>query len=101
MTASGGPRLRAPLAGFFAMGIFWGTWSALVPQVKAAVGAGDGALGLALLCVAVGAVPAMLAGSRLADRAGPGLLPASVAAFALAAPLPALARTPAELGAAS
>lgn len=92
--------IRAPLMAFFAMGIFWGAWHALVPDVKIAVGADDGALGLALLCVALGAVPAMVLGGRLVDRIEPGLLPATVLAFGVAAVLPGLAGSPVELGAA-
>ena len=91
---------RAPLMAFLAMGAFWGTWHAFVPDVKAAVGASDRALGIALLFVAAGAVPSMIAGGRLSDRAGPRLLPLAIAAFALAGILPGLARTPVELSAA-
>ena len=92
--------IRAPLMAFFAMGIFWGAWGALVPDVKATTGASDGELGLALLFVALGAVPAMLVGGRLSDRIGAPLLPASVAVFALAVALPGLAPSPAWLAAA-
>ena len=92
--------IRAPLMAFFAMGIFWGAWGALVPDVKATTGASDGELGLALLFVALGAVPAMLVGGRLSDRIGAPLLPASVAVFALAVVLPGLAPSPAWLAAA-
>lgn len=92
--------IRSPLMGFLAMGIFWGVWGALIPDVKAMVGADDQAFGLALMCVALGAVPAMLVGGRLLDRFGQRLLPACVLLFALAVLLPGLARTPVELGAA-
>ncbi len=83
---------------FLAMGAFWGAWHALVPDVKAHVGASDGALGFALLFVALGAVPAMVLGGRLVDRIGRRLLPVSAALFGLAAVLPAFARSPVELG---
>ncbi|WP_193336524.1 MFS transporter [Devosia beringensis] len=92
--------IAAPLMGFLAMGIFWGVWGALIPAIKAMVGADDRAFGLALLCVALGAVPAMLVGGRLIDRIGPLLLPVSVLLFALAVLLPGLAQTPFALGAA-
>ena len=92
--------IRSPLMGFLAMGTFWGVWGALIPDVKAMVGADDRALGLALLFVALGAVPAMLVGGRLLDRFGQRLLPACVLLFAGAVLLPGLARTPTELGAA-
>ena len=92
--------IRSPLMAFLAMGAFWGAWHALVPDVKRAVGADDGALGTALLFVALGAVPAMVAGGRLVDRFGSALLPLGVVLFGASAVLPALARTPVELGAA-
>ncbi len=92
--------IRSPLMAFLAMGTFWGAWHALIPQVRVGVGADDGSLGMALLFVAVGAVPAMVAGGRLLDRLGARLLPASVLAFAASAALPGLTRTPVELGAA-
>ncbi|MCG8509711.1 MAG: MFS transporter [Rhodospirillales bacterium] len=88
---------RAPLMGFIAMGIFWGVWSALIPQVKADIGADDADLGRALVFVAMGAIPAMIAGGRLSDRFGPWLLPFSIALFGLASVLPALAATPVSL----
>ena len=59
-------RRRGPLAAFFVLGVFWGGWAALVPAIQTAVGASKGELGLTLLFVAVGSVPAMLlAGHRL------------------------------------
>ena len=92
--------IRSPLMAFLAMGAFWGAWHALVPDVKRAVGADDGELGAALLFVALGAVPAMVAGGRLVDRFRRALVPIGVLAFGVCAVLPALARTPVELGAA-
>lgn len=89
--------IRSPLMAFFAMGIFWGTWGALIPDVKAKVGADDGAFGFALLFVALGAVPAMVLGGRLLDRMGARLLPASVLLFAATVPLPGLAGAPTTL----
>ena len=93
-------RRRGPLAAFVALGLFWGGWAALVPAVQDATGASKGALGLALLCVAVGSVPAMLFTGRELDRRGPHLLPALLCAFALAVLLPAFAGSPATLAAA-
>src|SRR5688500_15314482 len=82
-------RRRGPLAAFFAFGLFWGGWAALVPAVQAAVGASKGELGLALLFVAVGSVPAMLLTGRELDRRGTRILPLLLAAFAAATVLPA------------
>jgi MFS family permease len=89
--------IRAPVMAFLAMGVFWGTWHALIPRVALDVGASDAALGSALLCVAVGAVPAMMFGGRLVGRLGPWLLPASIALFGIAAMLPSLADDPIQL----
>ncbi len=63
----------------------------LVPSVQDAVGASKGALGLALLGIGVGSLPAMLAVRRLIDRQAHRLLPLSLAALALATLLPGLA----------
>ncbi|WP_458383968.1 MFS transporter [Sinorhizobium medicae] len=86
--------------GFLAMGIFWGSWSALIPSVQQATAANDAELGRALLFVSVGAVPAMIFGGRLVDRYGARLLLPSILLFGLAAILPVLAPSPFWLGAA-
>jgi MFS family permease len=58
------------------------------------VGASNAQLGLILLAVALGALPAMLVTGRLAERAGPRLVPLAVGAFAVAGMLPALVPSP-------
>ena len=45
---------RAPAAALVAVGMLWGGFAALVPDIKLAVGASDAALGAALLMSAVG-----------------------------------------------
>jgi MFS family permease len=82
-------RRRGPLAAFFVLGLFWGGWAALVPAIQIAVGATKGELGLTLLFVAVGSLPAMLLTGRAFDRRGPRILPWLIGAFAAAAVLPA------------
>jgi MFS family permease len=84
-------RRRGPLAAFIALGVFWGGWAALVPAIQSAVGASKGELGLALLFVAVGSVPAMLLTGRELDHRGTRILPLLLGAFAAAAVLPAFA----------
>ena len=80
------------------MGLFWGVWSALIPEVQRSTGASDASLGTALLCIALGAIPSMIAGGRLIDRFGVRLiLPFSIAAFGGAALLPAIVATPTAL----
>ena len=94
-TASGrlGPRVRrrGPLAAFFAFGCFWGGWAALVPAIQDAVGASKGELGLALLFVGFGSLPAMLVTGREIDRRGARLIPGLLAGLGLAVLLPAFA----------
>jgi predicted MFS family arabinose efflux permease len=90
---------RGPLAGFAAFGTFWGGWAVLVPSVQTAVHASKGALGLALLCVGAGSLPAMLLVGRFIDRGLRLLLPLSFVALGLTALLPALAGSVELLGA--
>src|SRR5205823_7261673 len=56
-------------------------------------GASEAQLGLALLCVALAALPAMLAAGRLADLFGARLVPIGLMLFGAAATLPGLARS--------
>ena len=93
-------RRRGPLAGFFAFGIVWGGWAALVPAIQTAVGASKGELGLALFFVALGALPAMLLMGGQLDRSGPRVLPVVLTGLAIAAVLPAFADSVATLAAA-
>jgi MFS family permease len=83
---------RGLLLAFGVFGVFWGSWAALLPAVKAQTGVGDGQLGLALAFIGVAALPAMLVGGRVVDRLGAGrVLPLAMLAFAVAAPLSGLA----------
>jgi MFS family permease len=83
---------RGLLLGFGVFGSFWGAWAASLPAVKTQAGVSDGALGLALAVIALTAVPATLVGGRVVDRLGAArALPATMLAFAIAAPLPGLA----------
>ena len=89
-----GPSLDAAFAVF---GVFWGSWGALLPDVKAAVSTTDGRLGRALLFIALGSIPAMFAAGRLADRLGPRLVPAALVPFGITVILPFLTSDVAEL----
>ncbi len=93
-------RRRGPLAAFFAFGCFWGGWAALVPAVQDAVGASKGELGLALLFVGFGSLPAMLVAGREVDRRGARLIPGLIAGLGLAVLLPAFAGSVPSLAAA-
>ncbi|HEX3318284.1 MAG TPA: hypothetical protein VHR88_09710, partial [Solirubrobacteraceae bacterium] len=89
-----------PFAGFFSFGVFWGAWAAVLPAVKAGAGATNAQLGLALLCVAVGALGAMVLTGALADRFGRRATAGAFVGFAAAVCLPALAESVVALAAA-
>jgi MFS family permease len=85
-------RLRAAVAVLFALdGFVFGSWAARVPDVSVATGAGHTALGVALLCLSLGALACMQLTGALCARLGPGLVSAvSGVALSLAAVLPGL-----------
>ena len=82
---------RWPFACFLALGLFWGALAALIPDIKQQVGATDGELGLALLFIGVGSIPAMLIAGRLWRRLGWWLLPVGALLFAASMLPPILA----------
>lgn len=61
---------RSPFLGFAAFGAFWGAWGAAIPRVREQSGVSDAELGVALLFVGAGALPAMLLAGRALDRWG-------------------------------
>jgi MFS family permease len=88
------PRRAPTLAGFAALGLFWGAWAAVLPGVQQATGASKGALGVAMLFVSVGSIPVMfLVAPRAIDRFGARAVAVGCAAFAVATLLPGLATT--------
>ncbi|MHA6619156.1 MFS transporter [Pseudonocardia sp. DLS-67] len=54
-------------------GAVFGSWAARIPDVATGVGAGPTTLGLALLCVSLGALASMQLTGALCARFGPGL----------------------------
>jgi MFS family permease len=60
----------AAFAGFAAFGAFWGTWGASIPRIQEQTGVDDAGLGIALLFIGAGALPAMLIAGRAIDRWG-------------------------------
>jgi MFS family permease len=88
-------------AAFLANGFGFANWAARIPAVKDHVGLSTGALGVALLAVALGAVVAMpLAGALLVRFGSRTLTRLTLALFCLALPLPGLAGSlPALMGA--
>ena len=85
---------RAPAASFMALGLFWGSFAASVPDVKATAGLTDAGLGLALLCATLGAVAAMWLAPVLERRLGARALGVITGIAALGALLPGLAGSP-------
>ena len=73
--------------------MYWGAWAACLPAIQRSTGASEAQLGLALLCVAVAAFPAMLAAGRLADLFGARLVPLALLVFAAAVVFPGLTRS--------
>lgn len=62
-------------------GFFWGTWGASVPRIRVQAGIDDGQLGVALLFIGAGALPAMLLTGRALDRWGPRFAVVTVVAL--------------------
>jgi hypothetical protein len=89
---------RGPLAGFLAMGVFWGSFAALVPALKDGIGAGDAVFGALLLGGAMAAVGAMLVAPRIGARLGGATLPVLLALYGLAAFVPGLVSGPLGFG---
>jgi MFS family permease len=75
--------LAATLA-FATFGAFWGAWGASIPRVRAQAGLDHAELGVALLFVGAGALPAMLLTGRAIDRWGLRVAAAAIAALGLA-----------------
>ena len=57
-------------ASFAVFGAFWGAWGASIPAIREQAGVTDGQLGVALLFVGAGALPAMPLSGRAVDRWG-------------------------------
>lgn len=62
---------RVSYLGFATFGIFWGTWGAILPALREQASLDDAQLGVALVFVGVGALPAMLLSGQAVDRWGP------------------------------
>ncbi|MGK5173638.1 MFS transporter [Geodermatophilus sp. CPCC 205761] len=86
-------RLRLAVAALFVLdGAVFGSWAARVPDVAQQVGAGHSTLGIALLCLSVGALACMQVTGALCARLGAGLVSAVAAVLVcVAVVLPGLA----------
>lgn len=86
------PRKGPTLAGFVVLGLFWGAWASVLPSVQLATGTSKAALGVAMLFVSLGSIPAMfLLAGRAVDRFGARAVAIGCAVFAAATTLPGLA----------
>jgi predicted MFS family arabinose efflux permease len=79
---------RAPLAAFAAMGVLWGTFAAVLPDLKAMLGVDEARLGLLIFVTPIAAVVAMLLAPGFGARMGRMALPLAALAMALAFALP-------------
>jgi predicted MFS family arabinose efflux permease len=96
------PRLspRPVYIAFAAFGGLWGTWGAALPAVRDAAGVSEGQLGAALLCIGLGALPAMLLAGRAVDRFGGRAVAVALVLMASTGVLVAtVARSPVSLAA--
>ncbi|HVD28394.1 MAG TPA: hypothetical protein VNC79_07830, partial [Mycobacteriales bacterium] len=85
-------RLRAAVTALFVLdGAVFGSWAARVPDVAARVGAGHSTLGIALLCLSLGALVCMRFTGAWCARFGAGPVSAvGAVAVSAAAVLPGL-----------
>lgn len=61
---------RSAYVAFATFGGLWGVWGAALPALRHAAGVSVGQLGIALVCIGIGALPAMLLTGRAVDRFG-------------------------------
>ncbi|TQM08929.1 MFS transporter [Pseudonocardia kunmingensis] len=94
------PQYRVAATVLFALvGAVFGSWAARIPDVAAALAADPSTLGLALLCISLGALASMQLTGALCARYGAGLV-SSVAAVLASSTLvlPGLSSSAIELG---
>jgi MFS family permease len=79
---------RAPLASFAAMGVLWGTFAAVLPDLKAMLGVDETRLGFLIFVTPLAGVTAMLVAPAVGQALGRAALPVATALMALAFALP-------------
>ncbi len=89
---------RRPATAFAIVGIFWGCFAALVPVLKAQIGADDALFGLLLLGTGIGLSSSIWLAPRIESLLGPSALRVAALIFALSFILPSLATGPLMLG---
>lgn len=82
---------RGPAAAFASVGLYWGAFGALVPDIKPQVGLSDGGFGLALLISTTGAIAAMWIAPWITAALGRRVLPILAVVMGLAFCLPGMA----------
>ena len=89
---------RRPAAAFVIVGLFWGCFAALVPVLKAQIGASDGLFGVLLLGTGIGLTTSIWLAPRIERLLGaPALMVASLV-FAATFVLPSIATGPLMFG---
>lgn len=83
-----------PAMGFVIIGLYWGSFAAMVPQIKADLGADDALFGLMLLGTSAGLSLTMILAPWLDKTIGRWSMPVSAILFAGAFLTPGLAQTP-------
>lgn len=79
---------RPAIAAFATMGVLWGTFAAVLPDLKAMLGVDERQLGLLIFLTPIAAISAMLVAPSFGEAAGRVALPLSVALMAVAFALP-------------
>jgi MFS family permease len=79
---------RPAIGAFAAMGVLWGTFAAVLPDLKAMLGVDEAQLGLLIFMTPIAAISAMLAAPIFGAAMGRVALPLAVLLMALAFALP-------------
>jgi MFS family permease len=79
---------RSGIAAFAAMGVVWGTFAAVLPDLMVMLGVDETRLGLLMFMTPIAAVCAMLAAPRIGAGLGPVALPVAACLMAAAFALP-------------
>ncbi|MEL6799155.1 MAG: MFS transporter [Pseudomonadota bacterium] len=85
---------RIPAMAFVVIGVFWGTFAAMVPVTKARLGVNDAVFGSLLLCSAAGLLTAMFLAPKLEAWLGGRGMQIVAALFAVVMLLPGVVETP-------
>lgn len=88
---------RVPAMGFATLGLFWGSFAALAPVIKAQVGATDATFGLLIMGMALGLSSTVWLAPRFDAALGARALPTAAAMLACAFLLPGHAADPTAL----